>query len=52
MILPISNVLNQAVLFKWFIDGIIWLLFDKDLMDQIREALESQFSANKLELLF
>ena len=52
IILPVSEIINQAVLFKRYIDDIIWLSFGVDNTTKIKEALSRVFMENKLELSF
>ena len=41
IMLKISNILNQAQLFKRFIDDIIWLSHGCDLTEKVEQALTS-----------
>ena len=52
VILPVSEIINQAVLFKRYIDDIIWLSFGVDNTTKIKEALSRIFMENELELSF
>ena len=44
VILPVSEIINQAVLFKRYIDDIIWLSFGVDNTTKIKEALSRHIS--------
>ena len=52
VILPVSEIINQAVFFKRYIDDIIWLSFGIDNTTKIKEALSHMFMKNELELSF
>ena len=52
VILPVSEIINQTVLFKRYIDDIIWLSFGVDNTTKIKEALSRIFMENELELSF
>jgi len=50
VILPITAVINQSVLFKRFIDDIIWIYYGLDNTTVIRQSRTHIFSDNELEL--
>ena len=52
VILPVSEIINQAVLFQRQIDDIIWPSFAVDNTTKINEALSRIFMENELELSF
>ena len=52
IIWPIKDVLKQAVIFKRFIDDIIWLSYGKIITDNIKTILDQTFNNNGLELTF
>ena len=52
LILPISSTINQSVLFKRFIDDIIWLSYGLDTTTKIKQALICEFQKYDLELSF
>ena len=49
---PIADVLNEAELFRRFIDVIIWISVSEISNERIRQALASAFENNGLELTF
>ena len=51
IILPISDILNKSILFKHFIDDIIWLSYDVETTLQIKNCLFKTFQDN-LDLTF
>ena len=52
VILPISDVLNKSILFKRFIDDIIWLSYGVETTLQIKNCLLKTFHDNNLDLTF
>ena len=50
--LKISNMLNQAQLFKRFIDEIIWLLHGNELTERIKQALTNTRMKYGIKLTF
>ena len=52
LILPISFTINQSVLFKRFIDDIIWLSYGLDTTTKIKQALICEFQKYDLKLSF
>ena len=49
---PIADVLNEAELFRRFIDDIIWISASQISIERIRQALTSAFENSCLELTF
>jgi len=49
---PIADVLNEAELFRRFIDDIIWISASEISNERIRQALTSAFENSSLELTF
>jgi len=49
---PIADVLNEAELFRRFIDDIIWISVSQISIERIRQALTSAFENSCLELTF
>ena len=49
---PIADVLNEAELFRRFIDDIIWISASETSNERIRQALTSAFENSGLELTF
>ena len=49
---PIADVLNEAELFRIFIDDIIWIFASEISNERIRQALSSAFENSGLELTF
>ena len=52
IMLKISNILNQAQLFKRFIDDIIWLSYGNALTEKIEQALTNTCMKYELKLTF
>ena len=52
ILLPIADILNQTVLFRRFIDDIIWISKSRQLTDIIQDTLTQIFAYNGLKLLF
>ena len=52
VILPISDVLKKSILFKRFIDDIIWLSLGVETTLQIKNCLLKTFQDNNLDLTF
>ena len=52
VILPISDVLNRSILFKRFIDDIIWLSYGVETTLEIKNCLLKSFQDNNLDLTF
>ena len=52
VILPISDILNKSILFKRFIDDIIWLSYGVETTLEIKNCLLKTFQDNKLDLTF
>ena len=52
VILPISDALNKAVIFKRFIDDIVWHSNDRNSNSEIQNALKEQFEKHDLCLTF
>ena len=52
IILPISDVLNKSILFKRFIDDIIWLSYGVKTTLEIKNCLLKTFQDNNLDLTF
>ena len=52
IISPISKILNQAIIFKRFIDDIIWISIGKKITNNIQTALKNVFENNDMELSF
>ena len=52
IMLKISNILNQAQLFKRFIDDIIWLSYGNALTEKIEQALTNTCMEYELKLTF
>lgn len=50
IILPIAELLNQAELFKRYIDDIIWISRTKDLTDEIVKTISDTFNSAGLKL--
>jgi len=49
---PIADVLNEADLFRRFINDIIWISASETSNERIRQALTSAFESSGLELTF
>ena len=52
IMLKISNILNQAQLFKRFIDDIIWLSYGSELTEKIKQPLTNACMEYGLKLTF
>ena len=52
LILPISSTINQSMLFKRFIDDIIWLSYGLDTTTKLKQALICEFQEYDIELSF
>ena len=52
IILPIAKTVNKSILFRRFIDDIIWFSRSKELTDEVQEQLSKTFNDNGLKLLF
>ena len=52
IMLKISHILNQAQLFKRFIDDIIWLSYGNELTEKIEQALTNTCMEYELKLTF
>ena len=52
IILKISNIPNQAQLFKRFVDDIIWLSYGNELTEKIKQALTNICMEYGLKLTF
>ena len=52
IILPIHDILNKSILFKSFIDDIIWLSYGVETTLEIKNCLLETFQDNKLDLTF
>ena len=52
VILPVSEIINQAKLFKRYRDDIIWLSFGLDNTTKIKEAHSGIFIENELKLSY
>ena len=52
ILLPISEKLNQAILFKRYIDDIIWISKSEKLTSEIQDTLTRTFNQNQLKLTF
>ena len=52
ILLPISEKLNQAILFKRYIDDIIWISKSEELTSEIQDTLTRTFNQNQLKLTF
>ena len=52
IILPIANIIKEAVLFKRFIDDIIWFSYGKDTTQKIQDTILKRFSESNLQLSF
>ena len=52
VILPISNILNESIIYKRYIDDIIWISQSEGITNNIQSALIKTFSENGLKLLF
>ncbi|MEC8568507.1 MAG: hypothetical protein VXY56_09560, partial [Pseudomonadota bacterium] len=51
VVLPISGILNKAIIFKRYIDDIIWIS-ESEITSTIQDALTSTFNASGLQLTF
>ena len=51
-LLPAADTINRAVIFKRFIDDIMWLSYDVDTTNEIQNLVSFTFEENKLEVLF
>jgi hypothetical protein len=52
ILLPIEEILNKTILFRRFIDDIIWISRSKKLTETIQENLMKTFDNNGLKLVF
>jgi len=52
VILPTGNLLNETIIFKHFIDDIIWLSYGENNTTHIKNALIEQFDVHGFSLLF
>ena len=52
ILLPLAKVLNKTVVFKRYIDDIIWLSYNYSTTTKIKELLQAQFSDFNLQLVF
>ena len=52
IMLKISNIINQAQLFKRFIDDIIWLSYGNALTEKLEQALTNTCMEYELKLTF
>ena len=52
VLLPISDTINKAELFKRYIDDIIWLSYGQEITNNIQDALITAFGNASLELTF
>ena len=52
ILLPAADTINRAVIFKRFIDDIVWLSYDLDTTNEIQNLVSFTFEENKLEVLF
>jgi len=51
ILLPIADTINEAKIFKRFIDDIVWLSYTTETTNQIENNLNSVFQRNDLEIL-
>ena len=52
ILLPAADTINRAVIFKRFIDDIVWLSYDLDTTNEIQNLVSFTFEENELEVLF
>ena len=52
ILLPTADILNKAVIFKRYIDDIMWISSTEVLTEHIEEELRTTFERNGLKLLF
>ena len=52
ILLPAADTINRAVIFKRFIDDIVWLSYNLDTTNEIQNLVSFTFEENKLEVLF
>ena len=50
ILLPLAKVLNKTVVFKRYIDDIIWLSYNYSTTTKIKELLQAQFNDFNLQL--
>ena len=50
--LRLADVLNKTVIFKKYIDDIIWLSYDYSTTTKIKELLHAQFDDFNLQIVF
>ena len=51
ILLPLAKVLNKTVVFRKYIDDIIWLSYNYSTTTKIKEPLQAQFNDFNLQLV-